>query len=502
MRRLPFTLLLLAFACSPYRPARFANLPPAREVADDTPIPMPHKRQLISELHDADVYVRRELVGLLDPRRQDEGHDVTATDEVPGSSWFKVPALFDTPLKGYRRDGAPVPPFTALKDAPVSDTPGARVIVDARGLRYELLADPKDRAGMATGAAAIASRLVFALGYLTPEVHVITTPEGERVAATRWPIGVDLGPTPIERRRDDDPNDLIDHRDRRTLRALKLVAAWLDLKRMPPRMLRDAYVGAAGLGHVQHFIVGLDGALGVDRYEDALAWSLDKDREDPNFFLRLFSLGLSPKPAAFPPETRWPSVGLLEEFVPVADYAPSPPFEPIDRLQPADAYWIAKRIAALPQRILGRAVLSSKLPQAEQNWLLQMLHLRRAQVVAWGYDRTTPLEPNEVLDEDPSQKLWPRLSLTDLAILSGMTKPERSKYQVRFLDARGARIAQDDVLRPAGARLIVPLPSSLRNHQYLVLRITAIRGQVALPRAMEVHLRPSKAGFTLAGVRH
>src|SRR5205814_2218112 len=146
-------------------------------------------------------------------------------------------------------------------------------------------------------------------------------------------LGIDLGATPIDARRDDDPNDLVDHRDRRTLRVLQLVTAWLDMKRMLPRVLRDAYLGEPGKGHVEHYLVGLDGSMGVDDWREAVRWMRDADREDSNFFLRLFSFGLSPKPAAYPPDTPWPSVGLFDETVAVDAYAPSPPFEPIDRLQ-------------------------------------------------------------------------------------------------------------------------------------------------------------------------
>ncbi len=496
------TVLALAVAsgCS-YRPARFALAPPVERADDERAVAMPKPRTFFPTFFEADVYVRRELVNMLDPKRTPAAVDVNQLDDVVASSWYSPPRLADKPLKGYTRNGPPVPPFTAIDEPPSSETPGVRVVIDARGIRYELLSDLAGRRGMRTGAAATASRLAFALGYETPEVHVTTTPDGERVAATQWPVGVDLGPTSIAHTRADDPNDRLDPRDRRSLRALRLVGAWLDFKRFAPRMLRDAYAGKPGEGHVRHYLVGLDGALGVDRYRDAVQWVLDKDREDSNFFLRLFSLGLSPKPAAYMPETPWPSVGLYEEFATPSEYSPSPPFEPGDRLLPADAYWAAKRIAAVSQRILGRAVISSHLGAPEQNWLLQLLAARRAQVVAWGFDRTTPLEV-ATLATSVNEAGAGVLELVDLAIDSGVAKARHMSYAVRFLASDGSELERRDDLRPEKARLSVALPSAAAAHDYVVVHVRGYRRGRPLPNAFEAHLRQGPLGFRLVGVRH
>ena len=65
--------------------------------------------------------------------------------------------------------------------------------------------------------------------------------------------------------RGDDPNDLIDHEDRRAFRALKVVASWLELDGLGPAKTLDRYVGAPKEGHVVHYVVGLDDALGAGR---------------------------------------------------------------------------------------------------------------------------------------------------------------------------------------------------------------------------------------------
>ncbi len=497
--KLLFLTLVATLAACGYRPVRFADRPPVTRVADDKPVKMPDKSTFINELYKADVYVRRELVNGLDPRRVPHALDVNAIDEVPRSSWFQRPRDEHAPLRDYRRDGPPRPPIRFLDDPASSGTPEAVVISDARGLRYELQPDLKDRPKMRTAAAVIASRLLHAIGYRTPEVYILTLNTGERMAATRWPNGEDLGPTPIVSTRGDDPNDAIDHLDRRTLRALHVVCGWLAIKRLRPRMLRDVYVGSSPKGYVEHQLVGLDGALGVDDYIDAVKWANDPDRQDSNFFLRVFSMGLSPKAPSIMPQTRWPSVGLITERLLPAEHDTSPPFEPFDRMSASDVYWATKRIAAIPHASIARAIMAARIKAKPQNWLLQVLHMRRAAVIAYGYDRVTPLEV--VTIKPPAREQPAFVELADLAITAGVMKASKTSYQVRYLASDGDELGS--IALPArGAVLSVPLPVKLRAHDYVVVQVTGKRSKTRLPRAFEVHLKPSGKTFRLLGVRH
>lgn len=488
---------LAATACG-WQPARFADRPPVSVVHDDRPISMPRKGAFLEELYQADVYVRRELVSGLDPRDYPEALDVNSFDEVPTSSWFRNMVDQPHPLVGYGRDGPPQPPWTLTGEPPESGTPEATSIIDKRGLSYELQEDLPQREGMRTGATAIASRLLHALGYRTPEVHIVRSHTGTRVAATRWPIGVDLGPTPINHRRDDDPNDHLPHVDRRSLRALKLVTAWLGISKMRPRMLRDAFIAKEARGHVQHFMVGLDSSLGVEDFLRAVAFAANEDREQANFFLRLSSLGLSPKPPAIMPETPWPSVGWFNPQIDPATLEPSPPFEPIDRLQPGDLYWIAKRIGAVPHGTVAEAITAAKLDPGPTNWLLQVLHLRRAAIVAWGYDRTTPCEVVSLDQQHDSAYLV----LKDLAVEHGFVEPSERSYEVTFFGADGDEIAGGLELNATSANVRVPLPRVITEVPYSIARVLAKRDGNALPRTVDIHFRPSVEGLRIAGLRH
>ncbi|MBW2453939.1 MAG: hypothetical protein JRI68_05500 [Deltaproteobacteria bacterium] len=495
-------LMLLGLACAScgYRPTRFADQAPVTDAQDDSPIARPRPQTFIKELYQADVYVRRELVGGLDLRRPPMALDVNSLDEVPRSSWYRPPADGHHPVADYDRAGPPKPPFKVSDDKPSSGMDDSQVIVDARGFAYELQADVAGHPGMRTGAAAIASRLFHALGYRTAEVHIIRSHEGQRVAATRWPPGFDLGPTFIGDTRSDDPNDQLPHLQRRTLRALPVFTGWLAMKRLRPRNLRDVYVGRRGRGHVQHLVVGLDGALGVDDFLDQRKWVEDPDRQDSNFFLRAFSLGLSPKPPPVQPDKLAPSVGMMNEIV-LEDHAdPSPPFEPLDYLLPGDAYWAAKRVAAVDRNAIAAAIQAAKLEPLAENWLFQILMLRRDKVIAEGFAQTTPCE---VVTIEPAQDERPaRLVLANLAVQEGVQDAAAIQYWVDYFDAEGDTITATRSLLSPGAILDVPLPKGLSSSDYLIVRVGALRGSATPPRAFEAHLKPTGTTFRLLGVRH
>ncbi len=482
-------------ACS-YRPARFANRAPVTQVHDDRPIAVPAQRAFIEDLYQADVYVRRELTNGLDPRRIPEALDVSSMDDVPHSSWFRGSLKTATMFDDYAKDGPPRPPFQLLDEEAASETPGAIALRDARGLRYELLHDPEGREGMRTTGAAVASRLVHALGYRTAEVHVITSHEGRRAVATRWPPGIDLGPTPIASTRPDDPNDFLPHVDRRTLRTLFHVTAWLDLRRLTPRILGDVYVGKRGKGHVQHQLVGLDGALGADNFDDAVAWAEDPDREGSNFFLKMFSLGLSPKPPGFYPTPDVDGVGLIAPVLLPERWDMSPPFEPTDRILPGDAYWFAKRLAAVPPSMVRKVVREARVESAANKWLVERLLQRRRALIAHGYAQTTPCDVAAIVDEPRA------LTLVDYAVFGGYVPTSQRSYRVRVLDDEGDPVLPERGVAATGAIVRVPLVASLDELDYFVVQVHAAVGDQLVPRPVEVHINNDASKLRVVGVRH
>src|SRR5688572_24404022 len=229
-----FTLLLLTVGCAGYRPARFADHPPVAYIRDDAPIPLPSPQRLTELEYLSNTYLRTPIAGALDLTRVPEAGDVNAADEVPVSSWYGGWDATAVRLS-YDIDGPPQPPFRTVIGATLTSDDGLRVF-DARGLPYELFRDPRELPESSTAAAAVAARLVRMLGYRTPETWVIDVARGDfvegrrhvdddesieafledgpapdgtayRVAATRWPPGLDVGYTDAFGTRSDDPND-------------------------------------------------------------------------------------------------------------------------------------------------------------------------------------------------------------------------------------------------------------------------------------------------------
>ena len=522
-----FSIVVFSVGCGGYRPARFADKPVVTEVRDDAPIPIPRRRMVHEPVWLADVYVRRPLVNALEAERIPDAGDVNALDEVPRSSWFDPPATVNAAAM-RRRPGSPGPPrlpLTLLAGSPTSGRGGIRVL-DARGFRYELRTDPPDRPGMRTAAEAIASRLAYGIGFRTPEVFVTSLrPEdfeiGDearradgssvdveaflksgpppnakgryRVSATHWPVGIEIGPAPISSVRDDDPNDLVPHRDRRTLRALKVVAAFLKLSRIGPHSIADVYVGPEGEGHVRHYLVGLDDALGAS---DIVRPSDPPPEVAPlPPFESLVTLGLAPSPKRPITQTEWPAIGEISEDFDPATFAPPDPYEPMDRLLPSDGYWAAKRIAALSRTVIWAAIREARIEDARTRArLAEILLARRRVILEHYYGQVSPLEVARHVDGE--------VLIADRGIIDGIAKAGETRYSLSYLDDEGREVAKRQRWKASGKTFRLPLPPEARDTPYLVVRIVAIRSGKASPRAFEVHLVQRDGKARVVGVRH
>jgi hypothetical protein len=526
MRRwLPLLALGLARCAVVDRPARFLDAPTVEDVGDEGPTPIPRPLDPVKEMVLSEAYVERPMVEALDPKRIPEPGDVNALDEVPRSSWLSP----DEVESDADAAETPAPPFRLLA-APAVTREDALAVMDARGRRFELWRDPADRPEMSTGAAVAASQLLRDLGYFTPGVWAVDVVRDDfvlhdaadeaavlalfrkgppaargafRIAATRWPIGVDLGPTPAEGKRDDDPNDRVPHQNRRTLRALQLVFGWLGMTEADASVLRDAYVGAPGRGHAVHYIAGMGGALGADavvRPHGRRDRDEDADLSSRNVWITLGTLGLyQPKPHLTP--QRWPSIGEYRETWSPGAFQTSPPLAAIDRAVPADTYWAAKRIARVSTTAVVRALDAGHYHDDSARALLgERVRERQALAVQWGFAQVTPCEVDRL---DPATKTSRALLvLRDEAVALGVVAASTTTvYRINLVDETGNLIAEPLRMRMTGGALFpVLLPADLPP--YVVLRVTVTRGGKRSPRPMEVHLVHQGEALRVVGVVH
>jgi len=503
------------------RPARFVDRPPILDVADTGPIPLPRRLDPIKEATLSTAYVERPLVEALDPTRPPDAGDVNAFDDVPRSSWFSPDAAAES-------DAAepPAPPFRLLPGPTVTHE-GGLAAMDARGRQFELWRDPVDRPEMATGAAAATSRILRALGYYTPGVwardlskadFVLHDPADDaaveaffkagphpkgwrfRVGVTRWPIGTDLGPTPTLGKRADDSNDRVPHQDRRTLRALKPIFGWLGMTEAGAAVLRDAYVGAPGSGHVLHYLAGLGGALGADAVvRPQPPRDDDADLAGRNVWVTLGSLGLYQQTSRLTPK-QWPSLGEYREDVSLDDFRTGPPMEPMDRLLPADAYWAAKRIASVRAPVLAPALDAGEYHDDSARALLgELVRDRQRLTVRWGFAQVTPCEVDRL--EQAGPRFPAAVILRDEAVSAGLVTAAEAGYRVELLDDDGKPWAKPLRLERVGGALF-PVRLAETAPGYVVLRVKSAHSGREAPRAMEVHLVHGGAAWRVVGIVH
>ena len=98
---------------------------------------------------------------------------------------------------------------------------------------------------------------------------------------------------------------------------------------------------------------------------------------DANTTRRLVTFGLWPAGELPPTQREVPALGELGSRVDALGYGASPPFEPFDRCSPADGYWAAVRLAALPQDLVTRALAAAAFTDPRVRSTLQA-RLRRA----------------------------------------------------------------------------------------------------------------------------
>ncbi len=512
-RALLVACALAVFGCGHYVPARFADRPPVTLIDDAQPIAVPERSDFVESEYLSDAYLRRPIVDALDVSRTPYAADVNALDQVPRSSFYnrELPSL----------GTAPQPPFT-VEGVDRSGDDLTLSVTDALGRRFELRHDPAGLSQTRTAAAVIASRLTREIGYLTVPVWALDLDKAalrigpiddlvraphfqdaidrfmdkylrRRISATAWPVGIDLGPTPMSGTRDDDANDRIEHEDRRTLRALPVFAAWLDATDLGPHRLRDVYVGRPPHGHVDHMLVQLDTALGVHRLMQDIPVERAVGVLRGSALRNLATLGLSrggkssERPAA-------PSLVVLPGRV-------DPGTRPgqaaaFDRLEAPDGYWAAKILVAMRSGVIHRAVDAGRIDdRAVAKHVEEALAQRRRTLVAYWMSRVTPCEVALVSGT--------RLVLEDRAMQAGVATRARSRYAAVVLADDGTLLGRPTVRSLGGVRSQLEVPEGLLVRRgYLVVRVTAFRDGKPLPRAFEIHVVPRARGLAVIGVRH
>lgn len=528
-------LIIFAVALAAENPGRRTGPRPALWLDNDmAPIPEPARR--MDTLNYDFFYATfgqapRSFVGRLGEYQP--AWNLNAWDEVPDSSWYTN--------RNHRRRMTPEEVARGANLGAGPDLSGALMVLegktagtslgfgrtrDAAGKVYYIKFDSAEYPELTTSSEIISARLFHALGFTVPQEWIIyvrpdqihvddraliwdksgrqrkmtrddvenvlagsaRAPDGRyRAIASLALPGANKGGFLFHGTRRDDPNDLIPHQHRRELRALRLLAAWLNHYDIRPGNTIDLYVEENGRKFLRHYLQDFGSTLGSASYfpkVPRMGFSYVWDTKEASRPFLTFGV-YQPYWREHPAPVRFPSVGRLESemFTPMA-WKAALPLVAFDYLDDADAFWAAKLVMALSDEQIRAAVHEGQLsdPQAEE-FLFRTLMERRKKVVEYGLAATSALDHFRISESAGKQYL----EFDDLAGTGG--------YYVYALHAAGERARPGEAHSFRGRR--IPLD---RIPGPIVLSICArSENQDTVDQWAHVYLEPDGSGVRVRG---
>jgi hypothetical protein len=371
--------------------------------------------------------------------------NVNAFDEVPDSSWFEQRMGSRSVTAGEVSRGScsdkvldpsgPDGSWTIDKGKDNGANPGFRVNIKGLG-KFMLKTDPETEPDRATGATAVASRIYHAVGYYAPCDSVVyfrpsllklkpgltvTNNEGVtslfgqarlegilkqashrsglvRMVASAWLPGKPLGPYRYEGTRDDDPNDVVPHEDRRELRGARVLAAWLNHFDSREQNTMDVFLPLDkdkqdGPGSVRHYIIDLGDSFGSQWAVDGISRRLGTSYVfDAGHIAEDFvTLGIKARPWEQAQRT-----GGIFGYFSARDFDPQGwrgeyPNPAFMRMTEADGAWMARILARFTDELLSAAVKVGQYDAVSEKYLTETLIVRRRAVLERYFSKLSPI---------------------------------------------------------------------------------------------------------------
>ena len=367
-----------------------------------------------------------------------EAANVNAMDEVPNSTWFTnrnhvrsvSPAeIREGPEKGLR----PETPWKIVDLKRSGMTPGFQ-IKDKNDRRWLIKLDAPGYPQAGSGAAVVSSRLVWAAGYHFTHDQAVTfrrsdltldedlkqgkegkpvteaeieyllalgarDPDGTQYAAASLFLkGSPIGPFEFRGRREDDPNDWYQHKNRRELRGLWVVYSWVNNWDVKDHQTLDMFHAPDGdsVGHVIHNLLDASASLGAAAQGTKDVTAGYEKRIDFGWIAkRIVTLGLIEEPwRQINQDTGIPSIGNFasEGFEP-DDWEPAQDLAPFREKELGDVYWGAKLVASFSDAQIRAAIdaVEFRDPRAPDA-LFRILKERRDAIARYWFGRIAPLD--------------------------------------------------------------------------------------------------------------
>jgi hypothetical protein len=526
-RGLAFGALLFALGCAS-GPRHFRSTTIVWRDDDRHPFrPRPEPRYAPEMWDAADNLVFRPIARALAFDTHGESIDVNALDEVPDSSWFENRIglhAIDPEAVAAGACGAryrePRPPWRVVAGKADGRALGF-VFEDADGRRFLLKAD-RGQPEQSTAADAIGAALYHAVGYhvacnrvvlldrgwvtLDPGARIDLIQGGERAmteddldrvldglvpapggalrAVTSEILdGAPLGPWDYRGTWDVDLNDAVAHEDRRELRAMRVLNAWVD--HWDARQLNTLSIwkdAGADAGWVEHHVIDFNELFGFlqggprrqRRYGHTQWLDLQHVFEDA------VTLGIPRRPwDELERGPTWPLLGYfsVEHFDP-DEWRPNYWNGAFERMTERDAAWMARILARIgPEHLDALVSLGRFGDPAVSARLVAVLAGRREIVLERYLTRLSPLA-------DPGLGAGV-VCLEDLAVSSGLRAGGSRRHFAWLVDDRGSPRAELAV-RAEGARVCATLPRRLEP--YAIVRVQSGTPGRDAPSPIDVHL--------------
>ena len=429
---LTFTVLGASFGLHAQRPKFLSDDPLSREP----------ETQDASKVKEWEIGLTPDLLLNLFSKPGDQkvgtrAQNINTIDEVPDSSWFtnriySRPVSLEEITKGPNTIDGPAPGrWTVTRGKSAGVAPGFTAR-DEKGHLWFLSFDGRQNPVAPTAAAAVATRLFWALGYNQVETYLTTLraedvviddsatirAHGQRRRLTRADInqvldrsaknregvyraiagraleGRTLGGFRYHGTRPDDPNDIVPHEHRRELRALQVFGAWTNLVDMKAGNTLDTLITENGRGIVRHHLQDVGSTFGTG----ALA---PRDGDEGHEYLyegaplsaRFFTLGLYVRQWQTLDYEEHPEIGKFEgdEFEP-EKWRPRVPVAALRHAQPDDLFWAALRVMAFTDEQIRAAVKTGGFTDpAAEKLLADVLIKRRDKIGRVYFSRINPL---------------------------------------------------------------------------------------------------------------
>lgn len=469
--------------------------------------------------------------------------NVNTIDEVPDSSWLTnrigaVPITVDALLKGPDTTTGPAAGTWTVVSAKVDGVTPGFTIRDNTGVMWFIKFDPPGYRAMATGTEIVVSKLMWALGYHVPEVHLAQLdpeelmigdqaaislngrkrslkrsdisavlrqahrdPDGSyRVIASKALEGRPIGGFRFYGTRSDDPNDVIAHEHRRELRAYGTYAAWLNHVDSKSINTLDTLVDVDGRTIVRHHLLDFGSTIGSAGVYPREAYEGHEYLiEGKKALAGIPTLGFYIKDWRTAPRYRSTTVGSFPADNATWDPEEWKPRYPNSAFLAArldDKFWAALRLRYFtPQMLEAVTRVGQFHDSASEAALAKFLIERRNAIVRRYLPAVNPVVDLKLTE---AKRLTFRNAAVD-AHDAGVPIEYVVKW-LRFDNATGAT-TPIGTTSSAGSRTSVPVPFDLPSHDgvYIRAELSASGGPECWSEPVHAYFFRDRANWKLVG---